>query len=84
MATYNNAIDDEPTAGSDNLVKSGSLIASIGEGQFIQNFSTTKNGSTAINTGTYINLIQNSYYKIFCRSTASKISYINIVILREI
>lgn len=29
MATYNNAIDDEPTAGSNNLVKSGSVFNSL-------------------------------------------------------
>lgn len=33
MATYNNAIDDKPTAGSDNLVKSGGVLLNLIESQ---------------------------------------------------
>jgi hypothetical protein len=33
MATYNNAIDDVPTAGSNNLVKSGGVFSFV-EGSF--------------------------------------------------
>ena len=49
MATYNNAIDDVPTAGSNNLVKSGGVKSAIDA--LINSGSSTQRPTTIIDVG---------------------------------
>ena len=70
MATYNNAIDDVPMSGSDNLVKSGGVANSIFEGNILQRSGST---ITTWNDFIHLSLVAGTTYKIHIDRSAENI-----------